>query len=88
MPGVMGTSFAKRLAIQVGLGLALSLLSLGGLGCGKKSTDRSAPAQDTKAALVADFPAIDPNAWVNGAPVTLSTLRGKNVVLVEAWHRL
>jgi len=81
----MGTSFAKRLAIQVGLSLALSLC---GLGCGKKSTEKSAPAQDTKAGLVADFPAIDPNAWVNGAPVTLSTLRGKNVVLVEAWHRL
>lgn len=60
------------------------------LGCEKKRDEAAAPAPSAsvKDAPVADFPSLSPDAWVNGSPVSLAKAGGKNVVLVEAWHRL
>jgi hypothetical protein len=37
-----------------------------------------------EAALVADFPTLSPERWVNGAPQSLAAARG-SVILIEAW---
>jgi predicted outer membrane protein len=59
-------------------------------GCEKKSDPSAAPAPAASAAsaAAADFQSLSPEAWVNGPAFSLSAARGKNVVLVEAWHRL
>jgi hypothetical protein len=51
-------------------------------GC-KKAPERAAPTAPADAAP--DFASTDADAWVNGAPTTLASLRG-HVVVVEAWH--
>jgi hypothetical protein len=40
----------------------------------------------TESSTIADFPSLESSAWVNGTPVSLTDARGKNVVLIEAWH--
>ena len=47
----------------------------------------AAPSVTAVGEVPPEFPSIDPNRWVNGAPTTLASARG-DVVLVESWHRL
>jgi hypothetical protein len=35
--------------------------------------------------VVADFPSLGAERWVNGAPLSLAAAHGR-VVLIEAWH--
>lgn len=56
-------------------------------GCNKnRDESRSNANSVTDAPVVAEFTTLDTNTWVNGSPVSLVDARGKNVILIEAWH--
>lgn len=69
---------------------AIAFFAILSFGCNKNHDETRAnatSAADTSAmAEIADFSSLDPKAWVNGAPVSLTESRAKHVVLIESWH--
>lgn len=65
----------------------LVIAALLAFGCNKNHDEtRSSAKSLTDPSSITDFSSLDATAWVNGAPVSLAEARGKNVVLIEAWH--
>lgn len=67
--------------------LPLALFAIHAFGCNKNHDDaRASGASSTDALVVGEFTTLDGSSWVNGAPMSLDAARGKQVVLIEAWH--
>lgn len=67
----------------------LVFATLFALGCNKNHDETHSSATsltEASSSAIANFPSLEPTAWVNGLPVSLAEARGKNVVLIEAWH--
>jgi len=61
------------------------------IGCNKnhdetRSSASSLTDPSASTTSIADFSSLEASAWVNGSPLSLAEARGKNVVLIEAWH--
>lgn len=50
------------------------------------SLTEPSPSASAFSSSVADFSSQESTSWVNGTPISLAEARGKNVVLIEAWH--
>jgi hypothetical protein len=88
----------RGLFTSTGAAIVLALTSLV-IACTKPSGEAPAASATPSALALAptappladetipEFPSLDPSLWANGAPITFASLH-RNVVLVEAWHRL
>lgn len=67
--------------------LSLMLVGILAFGCNKNHDEaRASGAPSSDALVVGEFTTLDAASWVNGAPISLDAARGKQVVLIEAWH--
>ena len=65
---------------------ALALFAILSFGCNKNHDETRSNAESADTPAIAEFSALDAKSWVNGAPFSLTEARGKQVVLIEAWH--
>jgi hypothetical protein len=72
------------MGISKGLRIALVLALVGAAGAVGLRVWRGPTGATAESPPVPDFSSSEPLRWVNGAPVSLATLRGE-VVFVEAW---
>lgn len=72
----------------------LVIAALFAVGCNKNHDEtrssvnslNDSSSSSSSLSSIADFSSLEATSWVNGAPVSLAEARGKNVVIIEAWH--